>query len=206
MAFTDLAAFRLSITTWLDVGSNISNSQLDDLITVSENKVAKSLRVRQMETALAATLGSTGTAAVPTDYIEAKFAYMNQGANNVVRLERKPASWIYEKYPDRTTSGTEQFFARDGSNFIFGERGTQGRIMTGSYYAKPTAMSSTINSVFSAYPEVYLFAALSESEPFIGRDQRVPMWESKYQQMLRLANQSDKDEYFSGSPLSATTS
>ena len=67
-------------------------------------------------------------------------------------------------------------------------------------------MTATINSLFTAYPEVYFFAALSECESFIGRDDRINLWESKYQQVLNLANQQDKDEGFGGGPISATTS
>lgn len=205
MSFASLAAFRLTITDHLDVGSSITDSKLDDLITIGENKVNRELRVRQMESALAATLGSTaGTASVPSDYIEMKHAYMN--TSPVRRLERKPATWIYEKFPNRSQTGTEHYFAREGSEFIFGEAGVSGRVMKGIYYAKPTAMASTINSLFSAYPEVFLFAVLSEAEAFIGRDSRIPLWEQKYQQYKNLANQTDKDEGLAGSPLSVTVS
>lgn len=205
MAFTSLSGFKQAIIDHMALGaSDIPQSNLSDLVTIAENKVQKQLRVREMETSLAATLGATGTCSVPTDLLELKFSYMD--TSPVRKLERKTAEWIYEKYPNRSASGTEFFVAREGSSFIFGERGTSGRVMKGSYYAKPTAMSSTINSVFSAYPEVYLFAALSESEPFIGRDSRIPLWESKYQQYLQAANAQDKSEYHSGSVLFATNS
>lgn len=204
MSFSDLAAFRLSISTWPDIGSTIPDSRLDDLIRIAENKVNKVLRVREMETALVATLGTTGTCAVPSDYIELKNAYINTSPTR--KLERKTVDWIYDKYPDRVNQGTEQFVAREGANFIFGPVGTQNRVMKGIYYAKPVAMTSTINSLFSAFPEIYLFAALSEAEPFVGRDARIPVWEGKFQQYLHMANQSDKDEFLSGGPLSTTVS
>ena len=181
--------------------STIPDSSMADLVTIAENKVNKGLRVRDQETALAATINSNGQAAVPSDYLELKFAYIN--SNPVRKLERKKPEWIYDKYPTRT-QGEEQFIAREGSNFIFGEAGTEGRVVKGIYYAKPTAMTSTINSVFSAYPEVYLFAALSECEAVIMRDNRVPLWEQKYQQYLAAANGQDRDEGWSGSDLAAT--
>src|SRR5690348_10702937 len=135
MSFTDLAAFRLSITNHLDVGSQIPDSKLHDLIKVAENKVNKRLRVREMETALAATINSAGQAAVPADYLVDQFAYIN--SNPIRKLERKTPEWIYTNYPDRS-AGTEKYFAREASNFIFGEAGTQDRVMKGVYYAKPT--------------------------------------------------------------------
>lgn len=201
MSFTDLAAFRLSISSHLDIGSTIPDTKLDDLIKVAENKVNKVLRVREMESPLAQTINSSGQAALPTDYLVDKFAYMN--TNPVRKLYRKTPEWIYENYPNRS-AGTEQYFAREGSNFIFGESGTQDRVMKGIYYAKPTAMASTINAVFTAYPEVYLFAALSECEPYIGRDQRIQLWEEKFKQVLDNANDMAKEEDFSGSDLTTT--
>jgi hypothetical protein len=205
MSFATLSDFKTAIVEHLKISASaISASQLSDLVTIAENKVSKHLRVRQMESTLGATAATAGTCAVPTDYLELKFAYIN--TSPVRKLERKTAEWIYEKYPDRTSGGVEKFVARQGSDFIFGEPSSLGRVMTGSYYAKPTAMSSTINSVFSAYPEVYLFAALSESEPVLGRDTRIGIWESKYQQYVQLANQQDKDEYLSGSVLFTTNS
>jgi len=201
MSFTDLAAFRLSISSHLDMGSTIPDSKLDDLIKIAENKVNKTLRVREMETALAQTINSSGQAALPSDYLVDKFAYIN--SSPVRKLIRKTPEWIYEKYPNRD-AGTEQYFAREGSNFIFGEAGTQDRVMKGIYYAKPTAMASTINAVFTAYPEVYLFAALSECEPYIGRDSRIQLWEAKFKQVLDNANDITKEEDFSGSDLQTT--
>jgi len=196
------ADFRTSLSTWAD-WTDSTTTNLNDLIQVGENVVYKRLRVRQMETALAATIATAGTATVPTDYLELKHAYIN--ATPVRKLERKNAEWIYEKYPNRT-SGNELYTAREGSNFIFGPAGTQGHVMTGIYYAKPTGMASgsTINSVFSAHPEVFLFGTLSELEPFIGRDARIPVWKAKFEEYLAIANSEDKAENVSGSRLTAS--
>lgn len=201
MSFASLAAFRLTIACHLGIGSTISDSKLDDMIAIGENKVNKHLRVREMETALASTVNSSGQAAVPSSYLDMKFAYMD--TSPIRKLERKSAEWVYDHYPTRT-AGTEMYFAREASNFIFGEAGTQDRVMKGVYFAKPTAMTSTINSVFSAYPEVYLFATLSECEPVIGRDARLPMWESKFKQVLDNANGLYRDEEWSGSTLATS--
>lgn len=207
MAFySNLDSFKTAIGEFLDIGSAISHAKLDDLIRVGENRVVKELRVRDMETALSATIGSTaGTASVPSDYLDMKYAYVN--SSPIRRLERKSPGWIYEKFPDRT-SGDERYFAREGNEFIFGEGGTPGRVVKGIYYAKPTAMSSTINSLFSAYPEVYLFATLAEAGPYVDKSKLgdVQLWEQKYQMAVRRANQMDKDELYSGSPLSSTVS
>ena len=153
-----------------------------------------------METALASTITS-GVVAVPDQFIEMKFAYIN--SSPAVRLLRKSAEWIYEHYSDRSVTNNEAYFAREGSNFIFGPAGGDGNVMTGIYYARATymAVSSTINSIFSAHPDVFLFAAISEGAAFTGEDQRTPMWEAKFQQLVAAANREAKDEDQSGSRL-----
>lgn len=204
MAFnTDYSSFRTAVASWLD-WSDSTTTSLNDLIEVGQNKVHKALRTRTMETAYSATINSSGQAALPSDYIEMKFAYIN--GSPVRKLTRKSAEWIYENYPVRSDTGQEQYFAREGSNFIFGPAGGDGSLMKGIYYAKSSSMSggSTINSLFSAHPEIFLMATLSEAEPFIGRDERTAMWEAKFQQLVQIANSEAKAEDQSGSRLAAS--
>lgn len=206
MPFTDdFSAFRASVSTWLD-WSDSTTTKLNDLIIVGENKVHKTLRVREMESALATTCNSSGQAALPSDFIELIHAYI-QGSP-VVPLERISLEQMYRLFPNRTaTTGTNRaYIAREGSNFILGNAGSSGDVVKGRYFAKPTSMpgASTITSVFSAHPECYLFAALSEAEPFIGRDARLAIWESKFSQCVNASNEEYDDADKSGSTLAAT--
>lgn len=50
-------------------------------------------------------------------------------------------------------------------------------------------LSATNETALYAYaPDVYLFAALSESAPFLRHDERVPMWEQKYLRAITSLN------------------
>ncbi len=201
MAFTDdYSAFRAAISTWIDV-SDMTITQVNDLIKVGEIKVNKKLRTRVMETALNVTINSSGQAAVPADFLEMKNIYISKSP--VLPLERTSVKDIYTRYPNRSQTGQSGYYAREGSNFIFGNAGATNDVVKGIYYAKPTSMpgSSTINSVFTEHPDVYLFATLSEAEPFIGRDARIPIWEAKFQKALMDSNDQDEAEDQSGSNL-----
>jgi hypothetical protein len=68
------------------------------------------------------------------------------------------------------------------------------------YYFKPTALSSSLSSLFTAHPDLYLFACLAEAEPFIGRDTRIGIWEAKYNKIKDSVMREDMDEMVSGSP------
>lgn len=48
--------------------------------------------------------------------------------------------------------------------------------------------TGNVTALFSYAPDVYLFAALSESAPFLKHDERVQVWESKYLMALASLN------------------
>lgn len=48
--------------------------------------------------------------------------------------------------------------------------------------------TSNVTKLYTYAPDVYLFAALSESAPFLKHDERVPMWEAKYAAALASLN------------------
>ena len=203
MPFTSYSGFVNEILSWSDV--SLTTAQVTSIIGVAERDVNEVLRVRTMETALATTANTAGAAALPADYVELKQAYIN--SSPVIRpLKRATADEIYHKYPDRTADSlAEVLVAREGSNFIFGPCAQVGDVMTGIYYARPISMAdnTTITSTFSSYPQVYLFAALSRLEPFIGRDPRIQTWESYYNRALSEANGQDARELASGGALGA---
>lgn len=202
MAFTSYGGFVNEILSWTD-NPNITTAQATSLIAVSENVVNQLLRVREMESNLSINVASGGTAAIPADYIELKDAYI--GGTPRLPLRRTTVDIIYDKYPDRSLISDPKYIAREGGNFIFGPNSTAGNVVSGIYYAKPISMASgqTVQSTFSSYPQVYLFAALSHAEPFIGRDPRIQTWEAFFKRALDQANGTVEKEAVSGGALQA---
>lgn len=199
MSITTYAELQTSVTNWLK-RSDLS-SYTADLISLGEARLYSDLRVRAMESSLSTAI-SSGVIALPSDYIDLKHAYID--GTPVVWLERKSAEWVYANYPTRSAEGKPAFIAREGSNFIFGPYADSGYTVKGIYYARPSALSSALNSIFTSYPGVYLFAALSEAAPFLKDDKRLPMWEAKYTDLKnRIQLESDREE-FSGSVLRMT--
>lgn len=57
------------------------------------------------------------------------------------------------------------------------------------YVNDPGNLGTTNTTALYSYaPDVYLFAALAESAPFLKHDERVQMWETKYQSALATLN------------------
>jgi len=198
MAITNFTTISAAIADYLD-RSDLT-SQVTDFITLAENRIYRDLRVKAMETALSATT-SSGVIAVPSGYIEMKYAYLNTAPTTP--LQRKDLSYIYENYPTRSADAKPAFYAREASNFIFGPFPNSDYAVKGVYYKKLTALSGSnlTNFITDDIPGALLFGALVEAEPFIQNDERLPVWETKYNQIISQAQAQDDDEALSGSPL-----
>lgn len=196
MAITTYAELQTAVSDWLH-RSDLT-SIIPDLITLGEKRIFREVRVRVMESALSSTIAS-GVIAVPADYLELKSAYVDGSPTQ--QLQRATASQIYTQYPTRSSEAKPKKIAREGANFIFGPYPDSTYTIKGIYYAAPTIVSSSANALFTANPDLYLFAALCEAAPYIGNDARIVLWEQKYQSIKALMEQSDDREYGAGGGL-----
>jgi hypothetical protein len=200
MSISTYAELRTELLNFID-DTDVDTTDAATLITLAEARIAKEVRHRHMEKALSGTI-SSGVLTVPSDYVELKHAYISR--TPVVPLKRKSAEWIYANYPTRSADGVPLYLAREAGNFIFGPYPDDGYTVAGVYYYRLSALSSAVNSLFTDHPDLYLFAALAEAEPFIGRDARIALWEAKYERIKNAVMREDRAEAFSGGPLQIT--
>ena len=204
MSFGSYTSFGTSLATWLlnnnaATVTDVGVTMIGDLITVGENRLFREARTRDMEVAMSTAIGS-GVIAVPSGYVAMKHAYVN--TSPVQRLERRSAEWIYQAYPIRSSTGVPKFFARDATNFIFGPYPDSAYTVNCVYYKHLAALTgSAANALFTANPDLYLFACLAEGDMVIGRDDRIKVWEAKYQKVLMQVNGEDLADGNSGSGL-----
>lgn len=194
MSLSSYSDLTTAVASWLHRSD--LNSQVPDFVTLAESRINNDLRHRAMETSTASTIAS-GVIAVPTNYIELKDAYISS-TSPYVNLDRKTANWIYDKYPTRSSDNTPKFIAREGSNFIFGPYPDSNYVVTLVYYNRFAALSSSVNSVFTSYPGLWLYGSLLEAAPYLKNDARIPVWEQKFSQLFTLVQKESDDEYLSG--------
>lgn len=200
MAFTTIAEMTAEIVDWSNGG--LTTTQAQSMITLAEDRIYREIRVKAMEAQSSIAI-SSGVAAVPATLIEVKDMHIS--ANPKYSLQRKTPDWIYSNYPNRSDTAIPIYFAREGSNFIFGPNASDSHTVVVNYYARPTtAVGGTLSGILLSSPGLLLYAALAESEVFLGRDSRLQVWETKYQQLKELVLKEDRNERFSGSPLSVT--
>lgn len=203
MSLSTYSDLRTALQTRLDVStSDISNANADDLFTEAEKRIYRELRIRDMETAFSTAI-SSGVIALPSGYVELKYAYVD--STPTYMLQRKTPQWIYLNYPTRSSSGKPLFIAREGANFIFGPYPDSGYTITGVYYVKPTTVvNDTLRGALLTNPDLLLYAALTEGEKFLGREQRAQLWESRYAEVKNQIIRENEWENGSGGPLSIT--
>jgi hypothetical protein len=196
MALVTYADLKTALSTWTRRADIATYA--DDLITVAEGRIFKEVRCREMEAALSVAIAS-GVAAVPADYTDLKFAYID--GTPIRNLQRKDPSFILLKYPYRSSQGKPDFIARDVNDFIFGPYPDSGYTVKGTYYKKLTAVSATVNDLFTNQPDLYLSACLAEAFRFLRNDAMMKYWDGRYAEIKSAVSAQDKAERISGGPL-----
>ena len=192
MSISNYTELKNAIGNWL-ARSDLENI-IPTLIRFGEQRIARELRLRSMEVSFDIAI-SDGKIALPLDYLELKYLYID-GAP-VQPLERKTASWIYKNFPNRTSSGKPNYVAREGENLIFGCFPDADYQVKGSYYGELNALGefNQINWFVTNASDLLLFAALVEAESYLMNDDRIMLWENKYQQVkARLIQQNEQEE------------
>jgi hypothetical protein len=72
------------------------------------------------------------------------------------------------------------------------------------YYNRLAPLSTGVNTVFQAYPGLWLYGALLEAEGFLKNDKRLPIWQARYGELIGMVEKEDDDEYLSGGVPSIT--
>lgn len=186
------------------IGDYLARSDLTtfipNFVQACEEKLLRELRLQFMETALSGTI-SSGVLAVPNDYLELKYAYVDK--TPVQFLERTTPENIYRKYPVRSGSEIPRLIAREAGNFIFGPFPADHSIK-GIYWAKPSLLRDDADGSnwFTTHaPDLLLYGSLMEAEAFIKDDPRLPIWQAAFLSALDRVKAQERRENASGGSL-----
>lgn len=188
MAISSYATLVTAIGNWLN-RSDLA-SYIPDFVSLAEARVYRELRLNAMLTSFSGTT-SSGVIAVPSDFLE--FSRVHVATDPITPLTVVTPDYIYSTWPNRSADGIPRVIARDGSNFVFGPFPDSDYSILGSYYKRMTALvSASTNWFTSNAPDLLLYASLVEAEPFIMNDERLVLWEGKYQQAKRAIEREDR--------------
>lgn len=204
MAIATYADLQTSIANWLK-RSDLT-AIIPDFITLAEARIARDLRLRkQVVTTTLSTVAGTQGVSLPSDFLQAESLSLSNtsppGALSVVTPEI-----LDRKFPAAYVTGQPQVYTVVGDQLLFGPTPDAVYAVSLTYYQRWAALSvSSTNWLLTNHPNVYLFAALAEASGYLFNDERIPIWEAKYQADARSLQEVDDTALRSGSAMRVRT-
>ena len=199
MAINTYSTLQTAVANWLD--RNDLTDRVPEFISLAEATFNRVLRLRAMETTVAdATPSGSKEDALPTGYLQMREIHL--ATTPVVSLSYITPEIMY-RIRAGSTSGKPNSYTIVGDNILFGPTPDGAYDYSITYYKAFDALSDAAptNWLILNAPDLYLYGALLQAEPFLMNDARVPLWEKGVRQVIGdLQQQDDKDRH-SGSEM-----
>jgi hypothetical protein len=200
----------MSITNYTDLKATIASylarsdltTQIPDFIQLAETRLRRELRIRQMlKVVTTATVAGDSTVELPSDYLQMRDLHMN--TNPVQTLGYQSPSNFYRN-TNAAISGVPLQYTVLAQEFQFAPIPDGIYTLQMIYYAAPPYLttSNTSNVFLANCPDLLLYGALGEAEPYLMNDARLQTWAAMYDRALTALTVSDDQGEYGGSPLS----
>jgi hypothetical protein len=204
MAFTTYTDLKNTIADYL--ARDDLTTQIPDFIRLAEERLRRDLRIRQMlKVATADTIVNDSTVSLPSDFLAMKDLHLD---TNPVRVLQFQNTSNFFRNARTTDKGVPTMYTLLGSEFQFAPYPDAVYTLRMVYYHKPDFLSdSNASNLFLANcPDLLLYGALAEAEPYLMNDERVATWAGLYDRGLASLRASDDDSEYPSSPMSITLS
>jgi len=194
--FTGLKA---EIGDWLNRADLVA--VIPTFITLAEAGLNRNVRVRQMIKRATATVVDEFTS-LPSDMLDAKNIQTN--GSRVVSLEYVTPDRA-DKIRRQLPYGEPRYYTIVGGTLELVPIPTGSTEVEIMYYSKIPSLSATVptNWLLSSAPDLYLYASLLQSAPYLRDDPRISTWGGIYSQLLADLKIANERAEYSGSPLKA---
>jgi hypothetical protein len=199
MSYTSYSDLKTAIAGYL-ARSDLT-AQIPDFIRLSELRLRRDLRIRQMlKSVTTATVAADSTVELPSDFLEVRDLVIVGNPPQPLNYSspsaftRNARSWESGKPLDYTVLAND-FQLAPVPDAVY--------TVKMLYFAAPTFLSdSNTSNVFLANtPDVLLYGALLEAEPYLMNDARINTWGSMFDRALSSITRSDQQGQYSGVPL-----
>jgi hypothetical protein len=181
-------------------------AQIEDFIYQAEIRLRRELRIRQqLKVSSINTIAGVEYNYIPEDYNAMRD--MHIVSNPIGKLEYKSPSAFYSDTYSQG-SGQPRQYTIISDRFIFAPVPDGVYTVNMLYYALPQFLSTanTSNVFLVEAPDLLLYGALAEAEPYLMNDSRVAIWAQMYQKGLDALSISDDEGEYSGAPLAVSVS
>ena len=202
--FTDYTTLQATIANYL-ARSDLT-ATIPEFIRLAEDRLARDLRIRPMlKIVTTTTTSADGTVEIPADFLAMKDLHIS--SSNPIQTVTFQSTSNFFRNTRATASGLPVFYTALGSEFRFAPIPDAAYTLQMLYYFKPAYMSSTVSSNLwlANTPDLLLYAALGEAEPFLMNDERLATWSAMYDRGVNALTKSDDEGEFPAHPMSITT-
>jgi len=201
----------MALDTYANLKTEIANylnrddltSYLDTFIDLAESRMSRDLRLREMEEIDTSTTTVSGTQSydLPTGYLEMRYVALQTSPYRFLRYVTPPD--FMRLYNLGVGSGASTHYTIIKNKIHLGKAPDSADVIQFGFFKRPTALSSsnTTNDILTYFPDLYLYSALAESEPFLMNDERLQVWASLYKEGVKTANESAQRGRTSSAPL-----
>ena len=202
MAITTYAELQTAAANWLD--RTDLTARIPEFIELAEANFNRQIRQPDMITKNDSFSIASRYTTLPTDTLEIVRIVID--LSPVIVLEYMTPEEISERRVTMTATGKPYYFT------IIGGSSNQLEVLpspdstyTSSivYYTRIAALtdSATTNWLLNSHPDIYLFGALVEAEPYLKNDERMPMWTGRLESAMTALRLQGQRELYSGSSL-----
>jgi hypothetical protein len=184
MAISTYAELQTAIANWLD--RTDLTDRIPEFIALAEARFNRVIRAPDMLTRNDSFTIDSQYEDLPSGFLEASRFVL--ATSPVAQLEYKTPQDLSDMRRGRTSSGKPAYYTVTGGSFEFLPSPDQAYTASLLYYARLSAVSSSWNWLATSHPDIYLFGALCEAEPYIRDDQRVVLWEARLAKALAELN------------------
>ena len=179
MAISTYAELKTSIASWID-RSDLTDI-IPDFISLAETRHKRDFKIRRMETRVTAnTIAGTEYYTLPDNYTAMRNIKLNSDP-------KTPLEYLTPEIMDRLQAGSST-----GMPKAYSIKGNDIQIrpipdgvyeIEVAYYKTftPLSDSNTTNDMLTHHPDVYLYGALVEAEPYLQNDKRIQVWQGFYE-------------------------
>jgi len=203
MALSTYTELKDAVADWLD-RSDLT-ARIPDFIALAEARISRDLRIRPMEVrSIMYTTSGQKYFNLPGGYLQMRNIQLN--TNPTAALEYITPEMLDRLYGSNAT-GKPRAYTLIGDEIQLAPVPDSAYELEIAFYEKFTPLGNgsagtvTNNWLTENAPDVLLYGALMEAEPFIKNDERVPVWLNGYSNAIDKLQRQDKRDRHSGSTL-----
>ena len=204
MAFTSYSTLKTAIANYL--ARTDLDDKIPDFVRLAEERLRRDLRIRQMlKVATADTTAEDATVSLPSDFLAMKDIHIDTTPVRVLQFQNTSN---FFRNARTTETGVPTMYTLLGSEFQFAPKPDSAYTLRMVYYYKPDFLSdsNSSNLFLTTAPDLLLYGALAEAEPYLMNDERLATWSALYDRGLASLRASDDDGEYPSSPMSITLS